>query len=161
MTSSSSESIEILPSTVGTRGFGEPLDMGRGTSPSEHVSPTLGSGVYIPELGRRIKSINQLTLDQHASLSNNVIFSINCYMADQRTEGTAGLTHKRGRRQPSADIDEQSDQEVHETVAEVGRSAPQASTSRPAAEGRPGRSKACPRRGNVGDAEPVSRPGTQ
>ena len=112
MTSSSSDSIEILPSTVRLRGFVDPMHMGRGTSASEHVSPTSGNGVYVPELGRRISSINQLTLDQRASLSNNVLYSINCYMADQHTEEAASLTHRRGRLQPSEDIDVQSDHEA-------------------------------------------------
>ena len=83
MTSSSSDDIEILPSTVRLRGFVDQMHMGRGTSASEHVLPTSGTEVYVPELGRRISSINQLTLDQRVSLSNNVLYSINCYMTNE------------------------------------------------------------------------------
>ena len=52
-------------------------------------------------------------------------------MADHRTEEAVGLTHRSGRRQPSEDIDEQFDQEVHEVGADVDRSAQLTSTSRP------------------------------
>ena len=90
-------------------------------SSSEHVILCLERRVYVPELGRRISSILQLTPDQHASLSNNVIFSINSYMADQPTEAGSGLTHQRGRHQPSKDRDPQFDQEMpdHEVIPEV------------------------------------------
>ena len=124
-----------------------PISAGRGTSPSEHVSPGSGNGVFVPELGRRIRSLDQLTPDQRASLSNNVLFSISRYMADQQSEGSAGITHRRGRRQPSEDNEDLSDLEAR--VAESVRTAPQASTSQPAAEGRTGRSRSRARRRNV------------
>ena len=129
MSSSSSDGIEILPSIERLRGSANPKQMEPGPSASEHVLPTSGNGVYVPELGRRSSSINQLTSDQRASLSNNVLYSINCYMADHRTKEAAGLTHRRGRRQPSEDIDEQFDQEVRDMGANADRSAQLASTS--------------------------------
>ena len=89
--------------------------------------PSSGHGVYVPVLGRRIISIHQLTPDQCASLSNNILFSINSYMADHATEAGTGLTHRRTRRQPFEDIDPPSDQEVTPEVRNV-----EASTSQPA-----------------------------
>ena len=65
-----------------------------GLSSSEHVMPSSGQGVYVPELGRRISLIHQLTPNQRGSLSNNILFNINSYMANHATEAGIGLVHR-------------------------------------------------------------------
>ena len=82
------------------------------SSSSEHVMPSSDQGVYVPELGRRINSIHQLTPDQRASLSNNVLFSIDSYMVDYPIEAGSSMTHRRGRRQPSEEGGSPPDQEM-------------------------------------------------
>ena len=116
---------------------------------SKHVMPSSDQGVYIPELGRRISSINQLTRDQHASLSNNVIFNVFSYMADHPTVIGSGLTHRGGRRQPSEERSSSSDQGRidKEGTFEV-RNAP-TSTSRPSQPARGSHSKSRARYGHV------------
>ena len=94
--------------------------------------PSSDQGVYVPELGRRINSIHQLTPDQRASLSNNVLFSINSYMTDHPTEAGFGLTYRRGQRLPFEKGSSPSDQEMpdQEVILEV--QSVEASTSQPA-----------------------------
>ena len=138
MSSSSSDCVEILLNTEGFRGFLSLRQLeGSGSSASQHVMPGLGHGAYVPELGRRINLIHQLTPDQRASLSNNVFFSINSYMADHSTEEGIGLTHRRSRHQPSEDRDPRFDQEAHNKGGSTSRSTQVASTSRPTDEAGP------------------------
>ena len=111
------------------------------SSSSEHVMLSKDQGVYVPELDKRISSTHQLTSDQRASLSNNVLVSINSFMADHPIEAGSGLTHKRGMRQPSEDRDPPTDQEMpDQEVTPKVRNA-EASTSQPAQQVRRGRSK--------------------
>ena len=126
--SGNSDYVEISPNTEEPRsllGLRQLEEMG--SSSSEHVMLSSGHGVYVPELSKRISSIHQLTPDQRASLSNNILFSINSYMADHATEMGIGLTHRSGRRQPSEDRDPPSDQEITPEVRNM-----EASTSQPA-----------------------------
>ena len=148
MSSDSLDCVEFFPNAEEPRSSVDPEQFTRGLSPTsfEHAMPSSEQWVYILELGRRISSINQLTSDQRASLSNNVIFSIHSYMADHPTVMGSGLTHMGGRRQPSEERSSSSDQGMpdRETTPEV-RNAP-ASTSRPTEPARGGRSKAHARR---------------
>ena len=139
MSSNSSDCVEFFPNTEGPYSS---LDLEQSkrelsSSLSEHVLSSSDQGVYVPELGRRICSLHQLIPDQHASLSNNVLFSINSYMTDHPIEVGSGPTHRRGRRQPSKKKGSPSYQEIIPEVRNV-----EASTSQPAQLARRGLSKA-------------------
>ena len=78
-------------------------------------------GVYIPELGRRISSINQLTHHHYASLSDDQLINVFSYMGNHPTVMGFGLTHRGGRRQPfeeeSSTFDQdRADQEITSEV---------------------------------------------
>ena len=79
---------------------------------SEHVMSSLDQGVYSPELGMRISSINQLTHHQRASLLDDQLFSVFSYMANHPTVMGSGLKHRGGRRQPFEEGSLWSDQDM-------------------------------------------------
>ena len=93
--------------------------------------PSTDEGVYVPELSKRISSIHQLTPDQRDSLSNNVLFNINSFMADHPMETGFGLMHMRDKRQPSEDRDLPSDQEMPNQEVTLEMRNVEASTSQP------------------------------
>ena len=70
---------------------------------SEHVMPSSERGIYIPKLGRRISTINQLTSQQHASLLEDQLFQVLRFMANFPSVMGANRSHRGGRRQPAED----------------------------------------------------------
>ena len=62
----------------------------------EHVLPSSDRGIYIPELSRRICSINQLTCQQCASLTEDQLLQMLNFMANFPSALESSLTHRRG-----------------------------------------------------------------
>ena len=118
---------------------------------SEHVLLSSDRGVYIPELGRRICSINQLTRQQRASLMDEQCFKIYSFMANYLSTLEASLDH---RCQPAEEESSSSDHvttspsRVDKESSFGARNTP-AGTSRPAELSRGGRTKARTLRGHA------------
>ena len=76
MSSHSSNYVEIFPVAEKSSNSVdlERLALKISLASSKHVLPRLNQGVYIPELDRRIFSINQLTRQQCASLTDEQCF---------------------------------------------------------------------------------------
>ena len=67
---------------------------------SKRVLTSGDQGVFIPELGRKIRSVSQLTSQQFASLTNKQCFQILSYMANDPKPLEGRLEHHCGRHQP-------------------------------------------------------------
>ena len=65
---------------------------------SEQVMPSSDRGIYIPELGKRIFTMNQLTCQQCASLSEDQLLQVFRFMANFPSMIGASLAHRGGRR---------------------------------------------------------------
>ena len=84
--------------------------------------PSLDQEIYIPELGRRISTINQLTRQQHASLLEDQLLRVLSFMANYPSAMGLDLMHQGGWRQPVNDESSSSDQgrTDQDTSSEVG-----------------------------------------
>ena len=111
MSSHSSDCAEVFPNVEESSSSVDLEHLVHELSPvsSEHVMPSSGRGIYIPELGRRISIINQLTRQQHASLSEGQLLRVVSFMANFPSEMRATLSHRGGRRQPAEDESSSSD----------------------------------------------------
>ena len=97
MSSHSSNCMEIFPNVEESSSSVDLEQLTQELSPasSEHVMSSLDRGIYIPELGRRISSINQLTRQQRASLPEDQLISIFSYMANHPSAMGSSLTKPR------------------------------------------------------------------
>ena len=66
---------------------------------SEHVLPSSDRGIYIPELGKRICTINQLTRQQRASLTKDQLLQVLSFMANFLSALESSLAHRPGQLQ--------------------------------------------------------------
>ena len=84
MSSHSSDYVEIFPTAKESSSSIDLKRLAREIKPalSKHVLPSSDRGIYIPELGRRICSINQLTHQQCASLTDNQLIQVFSFMAN-------------------------------------------------------------------------------
>ena len=150
MSSHSSDCVEVFPTTEESSSSVDLERLARELSPasSEHVLPSSDRGIYIPELGRRICSINQLTRQQRASLTEDQPLQVLSFMANFPSALESSSTHRHGRGQP---VEEDNSLSDHSEVSPSG--AEQDTTSKvrnvPAGPGKPaqpargGRMKAC------------------
>ena len=121
---------------------------------SKHVLLSLDRGIYIPELGRRICSINQLTRQQRASLTEDQILQVLSFISNFPSALASSLAHHHGRRQPleedssSSDHSEAGPSGAEQNTTSDVRNAP-AGPSRPAQPARGGRMKARAQQGSA------------
>ena len=111
MSSRSSDYAEVFPNAEESSSLVDLEQPTKELSPtsSEHVMPSSDQGIYIPELGRRISTINQLTSQQRASLSEDQLLQVLSFMANFPSTMEANLSHPGGRRQPVEDKSSSSD----------------------------------------------------
>ena len=103
MSSHNSDCVEIFPIAEESSSSMDLERLAREISPasSEHVLPSSDQGIYIPELGRRICSINQLTHQQRASLIDEQRFQLYGFMANYPSALEVHMDHRCSRRQPT------------------------------------------------------------
>ena len=102
MYSHNSDCVEVFPTT---KESSSSVDLERlacelSSASFEHVLLSLDRGIYIPELGRRICSINQLTHQQRASLTEDQLLQVLSFMANFPSALESSLVHRHGRCQP-------------------------------------------------------------
>ena len=118
----------------------------------EHVLPSSDRRIYIPKLGPRICTINQLTRSQRASLTKDQLFQVLSFMVNFPSALESTLAHRRGRHQPveedesSTDHSEAGPSRAEQDIGSEACNAP-ADPSRQVQPVRGGRVKARAQRG--------------
>ena len=155
MSSHSSDCVEVFPTVKESNNSADLERLVREISPasSEYVLLSLDRGVYIPELGRRICSINQLTRQQRASLTEDQLIQVFSFMANFPSALEASLAHRHGWYQPaeessSSDHAMAGPSEAEQDTSSEVRNAP-ARPSRPTESAKGGRVKARAQRGRT------------
>ena len=102
MSSHSSDCVEVFPTAEESSSSTDLERLAREINPTsfEHMLPSSNRGIYIPDLGRRMCSINQLTRQQHASLTKDQLIQVFNFMANFPSVLEASFAYHRGRRQP-------------------------------------------------------------
>ena len=128
MSSYNSDCVEVFPTAKESSSSANLEKLVREISSAsfEHVLPSLDRGIYIPKIGRRICSINQLTRQQCASLTENQLIQVFSFMANFPSALEAGLAYHRGQHQPAEEENSSSDHAIvgqlgdeHDTSSEV------------------------------------------
>ena len=138
--------------------------------------PSSDRGIYIPELGRRICSINRLIRQQRANLTEDQLIQVFNFMANFPSALESNLAHHRGRRQPAEDessssnhgeagpsgVEQDTSSEVRNIPAGLSRLAQPARGGRVKAHAQRGRTRGCHARDRGGalvrGREDVARP---
>ena len=102
MSSHNSDYVEVFPTVEESSSLVDLEKLACEISPasSEHVLPSSDRGIYIPELGKRICSINQLTRQ---------LIQVFSFMVNFPSALEASLAHHHGRCQPVKDESSSSD----------------------------------------------------
>ena len=111
MSSHNFDCVEILPVAEDLSNSVDLERLAREISPatSEHVLPSSDRGVFIPELSRKICSVNQLTSQELASLTDQQCFRIFSYMVNDPNPLGGRLDHCPSQRQSTEEESSLSD----------------------------------------------------